>query len=43
MCGYVDKYELMISMSHRQSKVRKVEIRSPSQNQEETRGEIDWD
>ena len=30
-------------MSYHQSKVRKVEIRSPSQNQEETRVEIDWD
>ena len=33
----------MISMSHRQSKVRKLEICTPSQNQEETCGEIDWD
>ena len=32
----------MISMSHSSIKVRKVEIRSP-QNQEETCGEIDWD
>ena len=30
---------MWINVSHRQSKVTKVEIRSPSQNQEETRGE----